>query len=78
VLQENIVSYFSDAAKSSTLQYSVESTVTSRVAYVLCFFYHVLLILLIFMLTCFHIVITTMHSMHVSCLSISQLISQFV
>ena len=38
MLQKNIVPYFSDAAKSSTSQYSVESTVTSRVANVLCFF----------------------------------------
>jgi hypothetical protein len=29
---KNIVAYFSDAAKSTTSQYSVESTVTSRIA----------------------------------------------
>jgi hypothetical protein len=64
---KTIVPCFSDAAKSSTSQYSVESTVTSRVANVLCFFYNVLLGLLISVLTCFHIVIMRMH---VSCLSI--------
>ena len=42
--KKNIVPYFSDSAKSTTSQYSVESTMTSRVPYVLCFFYRVLLI----------------------------------
>ena len=74
MLQKNIVPYFSDVAKSSTSQYSVESTMTSRVAYVSRFFYHVLLILLISMQTCFHIIIMRMHGMHISCLSISQFV----
>ena len=58
--------YFSDAAKSSTSQYPVESTVTSMVAYVLCFFYHILIILFISVPTCFHILMMKIHGMHVS------------
>ena len=63
--------------KSSTSQYSVESTVTSTVAYVLCFFYHILLIPFISMLTCFHILIITIHAMHVN-LFIYQSVNQSV
>ena len=64
-------------AKSSTSQYSVESTVTSTIAYVLCFFYHILFIIFISVLTSFHILIMRIHGMHVS-LFIYQSVNQSI